>query len=126
MGWSADYPNPENFLMNFYGKFVPEDSTERSAINKSRYQNPIFDEFYTKARQASKVTDQLKYFNQAEIALMDNPPIVPLWYTGDIEITYSRVRNFHFNAINIFDFTRVYLKEWTEEEYKEHMAQKKG
>jgi ABC-type transport system substrate-binding protein len=126
MGWSADYPNPENFLMNFYGKFVPEDSTERSAINKSRYQNPIFDDFYTKARQASKVTDQLKYFNQAEIALMDNPPIIPLWYTGDIEITYSRVRNFHFNAVNIFDFTRVYLKEWTEEEYKEHMAQKKG
>lgn len=126
MGWSADYPNPENFLMNFYGKFVPEDSTERSVINKSRYQNPIFDEFYNKARQASKVTDQLKYFNQAEIALMDNPPIIPLWYTGDIEITYSRVRNFHFNAINIFDFTRVYLKEWTEEEYKEHMAQKKG
>lgn len=126
MGWGADYPNPENFLMNFYGKFVPEDSTERSAINKSRYQNPIFDEFYTKARQASKVTDQLKYFNQAEVALMDNPPIIPLWYTGDIEITYSHVRNFHFNAINIFDFTRVYLKEWTEEEYKEHMAQKKS
>ena len=57
---------------------------------------------------------------------MDNPPIIPLWYTGDIEITYSRVRNFHFNAINIFDFTRVYLKDWTEEEYKEYMAQKKG
>lgn len=126
MGWSADYPNPETFLMNFYGKFVPEDSTERSALNKPRYQNPIFDEFFTKARKASKITDQLKYFNQAEVALMDNPPIIPLWYTGDIEITYSRVRNLHFNAINFFDFTRVYLKDWTEEEYKEYMAQKKG
>jgi ABC-type oligopeptide transport system substrate-binding subunit len=124
MGWSADYPHPETFLMNFYGKFVPEDSTARSSINKARYVNPIFDEYYTKAREASKITDQLKYFNQAEVALMDDPPIIPLWYTGDIEITYSRVRNFHFNAINIFDFTRVYLKDWTEEEYEEHMAQK--
>ena len=126
MGWSADYPNPETFLMNFYGKFVPTDSTERSSINKARYQNPIFDEYYMKARESSKKTDQLKFFNQAEIALMDNPPIIPLWYTGDIEITYSRVRNFHFNAINIFDFTRVYIKEWTEEEYKDQMAKKKS
>ncbi len=125
MGWSADYPNPETFLMNFYGKFVPEDSTLRSTINKARYQNPIFDEFYQKARESSKKTDQMKFFNQAEVALMDNPPIIPLWYTGDLQITYSRVRNFHFNAINIFDFTRVYLKDWTDEEYKEHMAQKK-
>jgi hypothetical protein len=57
---------------------------------------------------------------------MDDPPIIALWYTGDIEITCSKVRNFHFNAINIFDFTRVYIKEWTKEEYEEHMAQKKG
>lgn len=126
MGWSADYPNPETFLMNFYGKFVPDDPSERSPINKSRYRNPIFDEYYKKATEASKITDQLKYFNQAEVALMDDPPIIPLWYTGDIEITYSRVRNFHFNAINIFDFTRVYLKDWTEEEYEKHMAQKKS
>jgi len=126
MGWSADYPNPETFLMNFYGKFIPKDSNARSAINKARYYNPIFDEYYTKARESTKITDQLKYFNLAEVALMDDPPIIPLWYTGDIEITYSRVRNFHFNAINIFDFTRVYLKEWTKEEYEEHIAQKKS
>lgn len=126
VGWSADYPNPETFLMNFYGKFVPTDSTERSPINKSRYINPIFDEFYQKARESSKQTDQLKYFNQAEVALMDNPPIIPIWYTGDLQIVYSKVRNFHFNAINIFDFTHVYLKDWTEKEYNDHMAQKKG
>lgn len=125
MGWSADYPNPETFLMNFYGKFVPADSAARSPINKMRYVNPVFDEFYQKATQSSKKTDQMKYFNLAEVALMENPPIIPLWYTGDIEITYSHVRNFHFNAINTFDFTRVYLKEWTEDEYKEHMATKK-
>lgn len=125
MGWSADYPNPETFLMNFYGKFVPSDSTARSPINKARYRNSIFDQFYAKATKAAKKTDQLKYFGQAEMALLEDPPIIPLWYTGDIEISYSYVRNFHFNAINVFDFTRVYLKEWTAEEYTQFMAQKK-
>ena len=49
---------------------------------------------------------------------MKDPPIIPLWYSGDIEIIYSYVRNFHFNPLNHIDFTSVYLKEWTEEEYQ--------
>ena len=57
-------------------------------------------------------------FSKAEAELMKDPPIIPLWYTGDIEITQSYVRDFHFNALNYFDFTTVYLKEWTAEEYE--------
>lgn len=123
MGWNADYPSPETFLMNFYGKFVPENPITMSPINKSRYKNPVFDEFFEKAKASKKVTDQMKYFSKAEVVMMEDPPIIPLWYTGDIEITYSYVRNFHFNALNTFDFTRVYLKEWTAEEYQEKLAE---
>jgi ABC-type transport system substrate-binding protein len=123
-GWSGDYPSPETFLMNFYGKFVPDNSSDPSPINKSRYKNHLFDEFYTQATNAAKLSDQMKLFSKAEIELLKDPPIIPLWYTGDIEITQSYVRDFHFNAINYFNFTRVYLKEWTAEEYQEkHSAQ---
>jgi ABC-type oligopeptide transport system substrate-binding subunit len=117
-GWSADYPSPETFLTTFYGKYVPKDSTERSRINKARYVNPKFDNFYSKATAANKLSDQMIYFMKAEVELMKDPPIIPLWYSGDIEIIYSYVRNFHFNPLNHIDFTSVYLKEWTEEEYQ--------
>ena len=117
-GWSADYPSPETFLMNFYGKFIPENPSDPSPINKSRYKNPLFDEFYTQAINSGKLSDQMKLFSKAEVELLKDPPIIPLWYTGDIEITQSYVRDFHFNAINYFDFTRVYIKEWTAEEYQ--------
>jgi hypothetical protein len=56
---------------------------------------------------------------------LEDPPLIPLWYTGDIEITYAYVRNFHFNPLNSFNFTKVYLKEWTPEEYQESLAEKK-
>ena len=56
-------------------------------------------------------------FSKAEAELMKDPPIIPLWYSGDINIMQSYVRNFHFNALNYFDFTSVYLKEWNAEEY---------
>ena len=117
-GWSADYPSPETFLMNYYGESVPEDLSKPSPINKSRYKNPLFDQFFKKAITSTKLADQMKYFSKAEVELLKDPPIIPLWYTGDIEITQSYVREFHFNAINYLNFTNVYLKDWTKEEYQ--------
>lgn len=119
MGWAADYASPESFLMNFYGKFVPVDTLEASPINKARYKNPVFDEFYEQAQNSKKIADQMRLFSMAEVELLKNPPIIPLWYSGDIQITNSYVRNFYFNAIRYFDFREVYLKEWSAEEYKE-------
>ena len=124
-GWSADYPSPETFLMNFYGGYLPTDSTAPSPINKSRYHNPIFDEYYKEATLSKKMTDQMKFFAKAEVALLEDPPIIPLWYTGDIEITHSYLRNFHFNSLNSFSFTEVYIKEWTTEEYQKELNSNK-
>lgn len=125
-GWGADYPSPETFLMTFYGKYVPADSTEVSRINKARYINPLFDNFYSKATGARKLSDQMEYFMKAEIELMKDPPIIPLWYSGDIEIIQSYLRNFHFNPLNYIDFSTVYIKEWTEEEYQKATVEKKS
>lgn len=125
LGWNADYPSPESFLVNFYGKNVPSNPSEPSKVNKSRYQNPIFDEFFERAMATKKQTDQLKYFAKAEKVLLQDPPFIPLWYTGDYAIINSNVRNFYFNALNYFDFTYVYKKDWTEAEFmKKTVAQK--
>lgn len=123
-GWSADYASPETFLINFYGKFVPQDPNEPSPINDSRYKNPLFDQFYEQAQNSVKLSDQMRMFSKAEMELMKDPPIIPLWYAGDIAITQSYVRNFHFNALNHFEFKKVYIKKWTAEEYKAAHAEK--
>lgn len=118
-GWSADYPSPETFLINFYGKLIPDNANESSPMNQSRYKNPLFDEFYEQAQNATKISEQMKLFSRAEVELMKDPPIIPLWYVGDIAITQSYLRNFHFNALNYFDFKHVYIKPWTAEEYQQ-------
>jgi len=126
LGWNADYPSPESFLVNFYGKNVPKTAAEPSKVNKSRYHNAIFDEFFERAIDTKKQTDQLKFFAKAEKVLMKDPPLIPLWYTGDYAVINSNVRNFYFNALNYFDFTYVYKKEWTEKEFLDtHIGQKK-
>lgn len=126
LGWTADYPSPESFLVNFYGKNVPESLDEPSKVNKSRYVNPVFDEFYERATGTKKQTDQLTFFAKAEKVLLNDPPLIPLWYSGDYAIIYADVRNFYFNSLNYLDFTYVYKKKWTKEEFlKKHVGESK-
>ena len=125
LGWSADYPSPESFLINFYGGNVPEDPSTPSGINKSRYKNPLFDQFFEMAVDSKKMSDQMQYFSKAEVELMKDPPLIPIWYPGDISLVNSYVRNFYFNALAHLDFTNVYCKEWTEEEYQKKYSEKK-
>jgi ABC-type oligopeptide transport system substrate-binding subunit len=115
--WYGDYANPETFLINFYGKLVPSDPSVPSTINQSRYSNPLFDHFFETAKNSDRKPEAMENYAKAERILMQDPPIIPLWYMGDIQIVYSNVRNLHFNALNMFVFKDVYKKDWTEEEY---------
>ncbi|MBI1836990.1 MAG: peptide ABC transporter substrate-binding protein [Flavobacteriia bacterium] len=125
-GWAADYPSPESFLSLFYGKTVPENTSFASRFNQSRYQNANFDKLFELGKKSTKVSNQMKYFSEAEKILIKDAPFIPLWYRGDYEIVYSNVRNFHLNPLNIYNFTYVYKKEWTKEEYEKSMKEKKN
>ena len=114
--WVADYSSPETFLGNFYGKIVPKSKDEPSSGNQSRYVNPLFDTYFEQGRSAD-TKKRLELFSKAEIELMKDPPIIPLWYANDFTLSYSRVRNLKNNPMEFLDLRRVYIKEWTKEEY---------
>ncbi|MNU87879.1 Dipeptide-binding protein DppE precursor [compost metagenome] len=114
--WVADYSSPETFLVNFYGKLVPKDKNMASSGNQSRYVNPMFDSYFEQARAASQKR-RLELFSRAEIELLKNPPMIALWYANDFTLSYSRVRNLKNNPMEFLDLRRVYIKEWTKEEY---------
>ncbi|MES2556547.1 MAG: peptide ABC transporter substrate-binding protein [Bacteroidota bacterium] len=115
--WFADYVSPETFLSNFYGKMVPDSKDEPSELNQARYKNPTFDELFEKARAADSQKERYRLYNEAEKVLMQDPPIIVLWYSGDIQLVYSRVRNLENNPMGLLDLKEVYLHDWTKEEY---------
>lgn len=116
--WAADYPNPETFLNQFYGKHLDQTGKVNSPINQAKYSNPKFDMFFEQAKQSDNLIDKMNLYSKSEIELLKNPPIIPLWYNGDMQIIYSDIRNLHFNSLGLFDFKTVYIKEWTAEEYQ--------
>lgn len=122
--WIADYPNPENFLDNFHSTNIPDNNTDKAGLNLSKYNNPVFDQLLEAAKKEDNIGKKMKLYSKAEVELIKNPPIIPLWYSGDLQIVHSYVRNLHFNSLSLFNFKRVYIKPWTAEEYQKETAQK--
>lgn len=110
IGWVADFPNPENFLSLFYGKDVPANPQEKSFPNFSRYTNPKYDELFEKALNSRTPEEATPYFFQAEQVLIQDAPIVVLWYDMGFRLLQGHVRNFPNNAIQYRDYSEVYLE----------------
>ncbi len=108
--WVADFPSAENFLMLTYGKTVPKTLNEPSWPNVSRYVNAQFDELYEKALLTQNQEEKNKLLMQAEQLMMDDAPVLVLWYDEKYRLYQARVNNFYSNPLNYWDFSNVYLK----------------
>jgi oligopeptide transport system substrate-binding protein len=115
--WYADYKDPESFLMNFYGKSVPKERSQPSGVNATRFVNAQFDELFEKAQSEKSSTIRNQLFSQAEKILLEEAPLIVLWYNEQFILQYYSVRNLETNSILYLDLTRVRIKEWTEQEY---------
>jgi len=109
--WVADYPSPESFLSVFFGESVPKDATQKSFPNTARYKNAKYDAYYTKGRDAINRDSSFAYFMKAEQILMDDAPLLTLWYDGNYRLTRFGIQNAHSNAMRYRNFSDTYIKE---------------
>lgn len=107
--WVADYPDPENFLILFYGKNVPSSLQEKSYVNMFRYINPKFDSLFEVSRRIADPKERMKTLSLAEREVMLDPPFIPIFYDDNFLLEQNNVRNIPANAINYWDFSRAYL-----------------
>ncbi|HTA63582.1 MAG TPA: peptide ABC transporter substrate-binding protein, partial [Bacteroidia bacterium] len=85
--WVADYPSPESFLSVFYGAVVPKDPSQKSFPNTVRYKNAQYDKYYVMGRDAINRDSSFANFMRAEQILMNDAPIMVLWYDGNYRLT---------------------------------------
>ena len=82
---SADYPDPQDWFSGNFGC--------GAANNKYGYCNPAFD---AAARQGDQATDQsqrLAAYAQAQQILVNDLPVVPLFYRGRMVLVKPWVQN---------------------------------
>ena len=116
--WVADYPSPESFLSICFGGNVPDSFDEPSHPNTMRYKNEVFDSLYLAGVRAEG-DEQMRLFAEAESTMMEDAPVMILWYQEEYTLYHSYVRNFHYNAMDLMDFSDVYIKARTAEEIEE-------
>lgn len=108
--WVADYPSPESFLSIFYGANVPESLDQPSHPNTMRYRSAAFDTLFVRGMKATNEADKMKYFAQAEQQMLEDCPVIVLWYGENYKLLHSNVNNFYNNAMNYLNLVDVYIK----------------
>jgi peptide/nickel transport system substrate-binding protein len=101
--WIADYPDAENYLSVFYSK-------NPAPPNYTRYKNPVFDELFEKALAETNDTLRYKLYRQADQVMINDAPVVPLWYDEVIHLVQPNVKGFEPNSLNLLELRRTRIE----------------
>lgn len=98
--WIADYPDAENYLSVFYSK-------NPAPPNYTRYNNPVFDQLYEKSLVENNDSLRNKMYRQMDQMVIDDAPVVPLWYDEVIHLVSPSLKGFGANGLNLLELRRV-------------------
>ena len=101
--WIADYPDAENYLSVFY-------SRNPAPPNYTRYANPAFDDLFEKAIRETNDSIRYRLYQSADQLIMEDAPVVPLWYDEVVHLVQPRVKGFRPNALNLLELRKVKLE----------------
>ena len=100
--WVADYPDAENYLSLFYSKnFAP------NGPNYMHYQNDEFDKLYEKVFVTIDIPERLKLYRQMDSLIIEDAPIVPLYYDQFVRFSQKNVQGLTTNPINLLNLKKV-------------------
>jgi oligopeptide transport system substrate-binding protein len=101
LGWSADYPDPQDFLDVLFHSAAP--------LNSTGFADDAVDELLEQARTTVDLAERLALYGQAETRILAAAPWVPL-YTGlDVWLVKPYVRGFMVPSITMPRLAAVWL-----------------
>ncbi|MEP6713446.1 MAG: ABC transporter substrate-binding protein [Ferruginibacter sp.] len=98
--WIADYPDAENYLGVFYSK-------NPAPPNYTRYKNPAYDLLYEKSLVELNDSARYKIYRQMDKLIVEDAPVVPLWYDMALHVVHMNIKNFMPNSLNMLELRNV-------------------
>ncbi len=100
--WIADYPDAENYLSLFYSKnFSP------NGPNYTHYKNLTYDSLYEKTFKIKSSEERIKLYKKMDSLMMNDYPIVPLYFDQVIRFSQKNIENFNINPLNLLNLKKV-------------------
>lgn len=102
LGWVMDYPSPQNYL-------EPIHATGASS-NNTGYSNKEVDDLIKQGNAAADVDAGIDLYNQAEDLILQDMPIIPMWF-GKVQGAYSdKVDNVVIDAFTSVNTSEITVK----------------
>ena len=98
-GWIADYPSIENFLSPMY--------RTGAAANVGEYSSSAVDALLADADAATTSARAWDLYQQAERAILQDMPTIPVWYQSSLSAWSERLRNVQPNPFRELDLYSV-------------------
>lgn len=103
--WIADYPDAENYLSLFYSP-----NRAPAGPNYTHFKNAQFDKLYVKAQQETNERKRVAMYHTMDSILMEEAPVVILYYDQILHFTHPYVKGLKSNAMNALDLRYVTVK----------------
>jgi oligopeptide transport system substrate-binding protein len=91
-GWISDYPDPNTFL-DMWLTGGPQ--------NNTNWSNSEYDDLIRQASMETDAQQRLKILRDAEAILMEEQPIIPIYFYVTTHMVQPRVQGFHRNVMDI-------------------------
>jgi peptide/nickel transport system substrate-binding protein len=103
--WVADYPDAENYLSLYYSKnFAP------NGPNYTHFKNKQFDLWYEQAFTETNTLKREKLYSKMDSLVMQESPIIPMFYDEVVRFTRKNVNGLGINPINLLELKQVFKK----------------
>jgi len=101
LGWSADFPDPSNFLDVLF--------RAGQANNHTFYASPAFDALLDRARRLPEERDRNAIYAQAERLLVEDAPAIFLYHPISYVIRHRRMHGYEIHALLPARLTEVWV-----------------
>lgn len=108
-GWTADHPDPENFLALVYGRNAVADSAQPASINMTRFRDPDLDRYFAAAAKASDLSARMGLLARADSMMMMRMPLIPMYHEQASFVVQPWVHGLKLNPIELLDLSAVWF-----------------
>lgn len=101
-GWQMDYPTVQDFLEPLY--------TTDGSSNDAKWSNKEFDKLVAKANADTNQPEAVQTYQQAEKLLVQEMPVIPLWYENATAGYGANIGNVQLNAFSVPVYSQITKK----------------
>lgn len=113
--WIADYPDAENFLACFYGPYLSPNGP-----NYTQFRDAEFDALYAEIEAGNLTSTQIDRrgkIARANDIIMNQAPVIPLYYDKSIRLIQPWVQGLTNDATNRLVLKNVKIKSWLSQKH---------